>query len=208
MIDEQTDEFIKAYRESMDKQKDLAMQNLETQRRNDFANIMSRANQAGMMYSNFPQRSKLQYDTQTYLPGRAKIQSTYQTGLQKLRENVIDTSNQLKSINEAIAELNNDANEPIEPETPTYSSDLGDYYSAAKGFQFVDENNNPIRANTWATKTGQNVWDVVKGMASAGDVNATRALAGYSNANKQLTDEEVAAFGALGISTAGYGRRP
>lgn len=90
----------------MDEQKDLAMQNLDNQRRNDFATIMGGANKAGMMYSNFPQRSKIQYDTQTYMPNQIKTFNTYKTGLQKLRENIISTSNQLKTINEAIAELN------------------------------------------------------------------------------------------------------
>lgn len=106
MIDDTTDSFINAYRDSLDRQKDLAMQNLQNQRRNDFQTIMSNANAAGMMYSNFPQRSKIQYDTQTYMPNQAKIQSTYQTGLQKLRQNIISTANQLKSVNEAIADLN------------------------------------------------------------------------------------------------------
>lgn len=106
MISDTVDPFINAYRESLDRQKDLAMQNLDTQRRNDFATIMSGANKVGMMYSNFPQRSKIQYDTQSYLPNQIKTQQTYQTGLQKLRENIISTSNQLKTINDAIAELN------------------------------------------------------------------------------------------------------
>lgn len=106
MIDSTVDPFIKAYRESLDSQRDLAMQNLDNQRRNDFTSLMSNANVAGALYSNFPQRDKIKYDTQTYMPSQVKIQSTYQTGLQKLRENVINASNQLKSINEAIAELN------------------------------------------------------------------------------------------------------
>lgn len=106
MIDKTVDPFINAYRESLERQKDLAMQSLGNQRRNDFQTIMSNANAAGMMYSNFPQRSKIQYDMQTFMPNQIKTQQTYQTGLQKLRENIINTSNQLKSINDAIAELN------------------------------------------------------------------------------------------------------
>lgn len=106
MINQDVDPFINAYRDSLERQRDLSMQNLDAQRRNDYRTIMSGANAAGMMYSNFPQRSKIQYDTQTYMPTQAKIQSTYQTGLQKLRQNIISTSNQLKSINDAIAELN------------------------------------------------------------------------------------------------------
>lgn len=106
MINEEVDPFINAYRQSLDRQKELAMQNLDNQRRNDFRTIMGTANTAGMMYSNFPQRSKIQYDTQTYMPSQVKIQSSYQTGLDKLRQNIISTSNQLKTINDAIAELN------------------------------------------------------------------------------------------------------
>jgi len=59
-----------------------------------------------MLYSNFPQRDKIKYDTQSYVPNQVKIQQGYQTGLQKLRENTINMANQLKTINEAIAELN------------------------------------------------------------------------------------------------------
>lgn len=106
MIDDTVDPFIKEYRDSLERQRDLRLQSLDNQRRNAQTSIMSGANKAGMMYSNFPQRSKIQYDTQTYLPGQVKIQQGYQTGLQKLRENIINTSNQLKTINEAIADLN------------------------------------------------------------------------------------------------------
>ena len=106
MIDQELDPFITAYRDSLERQRDLSLQNLANQRKLDQTAIMTGANKAGMMYSNFPQRSKIQYDTQTYLPGQIKIQQGYQTGLQKLRENIINTSNQLKSINEAIADLN------------------------------------------------------------------------------------------------------
>lgn len=106
MINENVDPFIQNYHDSLQRQRDLAQQNLQNQRSLDFANIMSSANEAGMMYSNFPQRAKIQYDTSTYTPSTVKVQQTYQTGLQKLRENVINTANQLKSVNEAIAELN------------------------------------------------------------------------------------------------------
>ena len=106
MIDQELDPFITAYRDSLERQRDLSLQNLANQRKLDQTAIMTGANKAGMLYSNFPQRSKIQYDTQTYLPGQIKIQQGYQTGLQKLRENIINTSNQLKSINEAIADLN------------------------------------------------------------------------------------------------------
>lgn len=106
MIDSTVDPFINAYRDSLERQRDLSMQSLDNTRRNDFATIMAGANKAGMLYSNFPQRDKIKYDTQSYMPSQIKIQQGYQTGLQKLRENTINMANQLKTINEAIAELN------------------------------------------------------------------------------------------------------
>ena len=106
MINDTIDPFINAYRDSLQQQRDLAMQNLNNTRRNDYASIMSNANTAGALYSNFPQRDKIKYDTQTCQPNQIKIQQSYQTGLDKLRSNIISTANQLKTINEAIAELN------------------------------------------------------------------------------------------------------
>lgn len=105
-INENVDPFILSYRDSLERQRDLAQQNLLNTRRNDFANMMGAANAAGMMYSNFPQRQKIQYDTSNYQPQMVKIQQSYQTGIDKLRENTINLANQLQSVNEAIAELN------------------------------------------------------------------------------------------------------
>lgn len=106
MINETIDPFISAYRDSLDRQKDLSIQGLENNRRQQRQAIMSSANKAGMMYSNFPERTMIQYDTTTFTPAVTKVQQSYQTGLQKLRENTINMANQLKSINEAIADLN------------------------------------------------------------------------------------------------------
>lgn len=99
-------QFIKNYRDSLQAQYDAGVNDLGQQRRNDFATIMSGANKAGMLYSNFPQRSKIQYDTQTFYPSAIKARQSYQTALDKLRENAINLYNQNKSIAEAIADLN------------------------------------------------------------------------------------------------------
>lgn len=106
MINDTIDPFINAYRDSLDRQRDLANQNLANNRRNQFQSIMAGANKVGMMYSNFPERAKIQYDTGTYIPAVSKVQSTYQTGLDKLRSNTVNLANQLKTINEAIDDLN------------------------------------------------------------------------------------------------------
>ena len=100
------DTVLKSYRDALEAQKQASEAALENQRNNDFATIMARANKAGMMYSNFPERSKIQYQTSTYLPSLQKVYTTYQTGQQKLRENAIKYANQIKSLDEAIADLN------------------------------------------------------------------------------------------------------
>lgn len=99
-------EFIMNYRKALKNQYDAGNAALTQQRTNDFANIMSGANKAGMMYSNFPQRSKLQYDTSTFYPAQIKSYQSYQTALDKVRNNAINLYNQNKSIAEAIADLN------------------------------------------------------------------------------------------------------
>ena len=99
-------QFVQNYRNALQSQYDASVANLNQQRKNDFATIMSGANKAGMMYSNFPQRSKIQYDTQTFYPTAIKTRQSYQTALDKLRANAISLYNQNKTIAEAIADLN------------------------------------------------------------------------------------------------------
>lgn len=103
---DEINDFYKNYRESLSRQNEVGQQNLLQQRRNAQASIMSGANKAGMLYSNFPQRSKIQYDVQTYDPARIKLQTTYQTGLDKLRDSVLSKQNAIREIQENIAHLN------------------------------------------------------------------------------------------------------
>lgn len=106
MINDEIDPFITAYRDSLERQRDLSSQAIDNTRKNQFQQIMTSANKVGMLYSNLPERAKTQYDTGTYLPAVASNQSTYQTGLDKLRSNTVSLVNQLREINEAIANLN------------------------------------------------------------------------------------------------------
>lgn len=104
--DDQIQSFYQNYRDSLDRQLQTAQQNLEQQRRNQQQAIMSGANAAGMMYSNFPERAKIQFDTETYTPNVVKLQQTYQTGLDKLRSNIVNYQNSISQIQKAIADLN------------------------------------------------------------------------------------------------------
>lgn len=106
MIDESLNPFITAYRETLEPAYEAQMKALEQQRKNDYASIMSNANVKGAMFSNFPMRDKIKYDTKTYYPSMIKYRQSYQTALDKLRENTANLINQTKSINEAISDLN------------------------------------------------------------------------------------------------------
>ena len=98
--------FYQNYRDSLDRQYQASLQNLEQQRKNMQSSIMGAANKAGMMYSNFPERSKIQYDQNTYQPAQIKLQNTYQTGLDSLRQNILNYQNSIADIQESIAHLN------------------------------------------------------------------------------------------------------
>lgn len=98
--------FYQNYRDSLDRQYQTSLQNLAQQRKNAQASIMSGANKVGMMYSNFPEKSKIQYDQNTYQPAQIKLHNTYQTGLDSLRQNILNYQNSIADIQESIAHLN------------------------------------------------------------------------------------------------------
>lgn len=102
----QVKDFYQNYRDSLDRQYQSALQSLEQQRKNAQTAIMGGANKAGMLYSNFPARAKIQYDQETYQPAQIKLQNTYQTGLDSLRNNMLKYQNSIKEIQENIDHLN------------------------------------------------------------------------------------------------------
>lgn len=107
MYDEnQIKDFYQNYRDSLDRQYQTAVQSLEQQRKNAQTSIMSGANKVGMLYSNFPIRSKIQYDQNTYQPSQIKLQSSYTTGLGQLRNNILKYQNSIAEIQDSIAHLN------------------------------------------------------------------------------------------------------
>lgn len=99
-------DWLTNYRNALKAQNDADVKALDTTRENAQTSIMSNANRAGLLYSNFPQINKLKYDTQTYYPAIIKTQQGYQTSLDKARQNAINLWNQNKTIQEAINELN------------------------------------------------------------------------------------------------------
>lgn len=106
MPEQQLNDFVKNYRDALARQYQSSLQSLNQQRLNDQRSIMSNANRAGMLYSNFPARDKIIYDQQTFLPNQVKLFQSYSTGLDKLRQNVVNYQNSIKNIQDAIADLN------------------------------------------------------------------------------------------------------
>lgn len=104
--DQEIQDFYKNYRENLSRQYENDKLLLDQQRKNAQASIMSGANKAGMMYSNFPERSKIQYDQNSYQPTLVKIQNSYLTGLDTLRKNILKYQNSIADIQDSIAHLN------------------------------------------------------------------------------------------------------
>lgn len=98
--------FYQNYRDSLDRQYQSALQSLDQQRRNSHTAIMGGANKAGMMYSNFPAVQKIKYDQGTYQPAQIKLQTSYQTGLDQLRNNMLKYQNSIAEIQDNINHLN------------------------------------------------------------------------------------------------------
>lgn len=155
-MNDELNSFIANYRNELDRQRDLGMQNLDNNRRNQFQNLMGSANTAGMMYSNFPERAKMQYDTSTYLPSKIKLQQSYQTGLDKLRSNTTNYINQLASINEAISDLNETNTRASLPKSAAVLNEAGDWVAPdlSGGSQFRNAKNSPVRFGTVAQRAG------------------------------------------------------
>lgn len=93
-----------AYKVQYDTQRNL----LNEQRRQQQAQTMSQVNTAGMAYSNFPQRTMIQYDTNTFMPAYTKLNTTYLTGLDSLRNKGTQLANSIRTTQEAINDLNDD----------------------------------------------------------------------------------------------------
>lgn len=158
MIDEKMQSFIDEYRDALGVQRDLSLQNLENARRNAYTNTMASANTAGMMYSNFPERAKIQYDTNVYQPGKEKIQTSYLTGLDNLRNNITDTLNSIAHYRDETNALNKitDSQNHNLPEGARLLNSAGDYvFEDENGvMQYRNAKGEKIRFGTSAKHSG------------------------------------------------------
>jgi hypothetical protein len=171
-------EFLKAYRDSLRNQYDANVSSYKQQKRNADAQIMSAANKAGMMYSNFPQRSKIQTEAD-YLTGLSKLRGTYQTGLDKLRNNAVDAYNQIKAYEEAIADLNGSGGGTGGNENPstTGNTDGNNPSNTIKGDYDIVEHI-PTDKNAGTSSNKSTFWQDVANSQSVGNDQTWQRRAG------------------------------
>lgn len=102
----EVDPFIKNYREALAAQQQASIDSINQERQNQQESIMANANSRGLMYSNFPARTKIQYDTNTYYPALEQINNSYRTGLDTIRQNISNNYNTIASLKQQIKHLN------------------------------------------------------------------------------------------------------
>lgn len=103
---ESNNEFVNNLRTALTESYDAGMANLANQRQLDQSALMNKANKAGVMFSNIPQRMKIQYDTSTYMPAQVNLRNSYQTGLDTLRQNGLNAANQVAYYQQMIDHYN------------------------------------------------------------------------------------------------------
>lgn len=99
-------DFLRNLREALQQSYNAGLKQLENQRQLDQSAIMNKANKAGVMFSNIPQRMKLQYDTNTYMPNQVKLNQSYQSGLDSLRNAGMNAANQVAYYQQMIDHYN------------------------------------------------------------------------------------------------------
>lgn len=136
-------DFLKNYRDTLTNQYGSNVSALNQSKRNTEAQIMSNFNRRGTMYSNLPQREKIKNET-NYLNNLADLRTTYQTGLDKLRNNAVDTYNNIKDLEDQIKDLQ-DYKADVESGKTSTSTGIE---ALAESLQQILGNNNDTKATT------------------------------------------------------------
>jgi hypothetical protein len=186
-------DFINEYRDTMKQNYDFNVSAIENQRNNDYQSIMSQANKRGMMYSNFPERAKIQYDADTYLPNLKNAYTSYQTGLDKLRSSALSAYNNIKETQAQIDHINK-LKKTSDESNKSSGMDIkwGKVGTKNGGIWYYDNDGNPVRMSTWLRNNGyadstEGYLEGAKALNSAGYLsdNDYNALVEESK-NKQL----------------------
>lgn len=149
----------------------------------------------GTYYSGLPTWERAQNAT-AYAEKMNGLNKNLLTAQESVWRNIQDVMDKVNAYNEA-AKKNNSGTTGTTGRG--YSTNLGDYYSSEKGYQFVDKDGNPITAAAWAKLCGYDTWAVVDQMAANGDKGAQAANRTRNKPQDQWTDEEKAARARLGV---------
>lgn len=146
-------QFVREYRDALKQNYDAQVDLVNQQNRNDRASIMAEANKRGMMYSNFPERAKMQYQVNTYLPSLRSAYTTYQTGLDKLRSNALGSYNAIKTLQDQINDLNAKYRQTDDDEDDP-DNIKGDWAIKNGATWFKNDEGDNIRFSTFARNNG------------------------------------------------------
>ena len=151
---------------------------------------ISYANEAkGTYYSGIPTWQRAQ-NAAVYSEKMSDLNKGLMSSQESVWKTVSDYLDRINAYNEA-------ANSGTSKTKSGYP--LSAYYSSEHGYQFVDSDGNPIRANSWAELNGRDIWSVITEMAANGDQNAKTALGTQGKSKDQLTPEEKSALSNLGL---------
>lgn len=196
-------DFLASYRDAMKQNYDANVAQIEQQRRNDYGSIMSQANKRGMMYSNFPERSKMQYDAETYLPNLAGAYKNYQTGLDKLRSSAISSYNAIRETQDQInhlKEMGDIANSANSSKLKWGRKWVGNKWDR----KFYDNDYNPVTFATFARKNGYD-------NTSTGYLDAARAFLSddqYTQLQRIFDAQRETKTPNLIYNASGFGNTP
>jgi len=171
-------DFLKNYRDTLTNQYGSNVSALNQSKRNTEAQIMSNFNRRGTMYSNLPQREKIKNET-NYLNNLADLHTTYQTGLDKLRNNAVDTYNNIKDLEDKIKDLQ-DYKADVESGNTSSGSGLE---ALAQTLQQILGNNNDTKATTSSTDSGESTITAQDPVSTKDAWNAARDVLGKMGFN-------------------------
>lgn len=207
MINDEINDFVKTYRETLDMEKDKALQNLENTRKLQHQSIMSNANKAGMMYSTFPERAKIQYNTGTYEPAVSKINQSYQTGVDKIRDSSASLYNSLAGLREQVDEFKRKTAKLKEDSSTEYKApvnedgtpkDINDYTATELSDLYKQVNvGNPVDYDANAANRSNTLgdWQFQDAEGNAIRFGTYAKRLGATN-NEEILDMAKLAFGA------------
>lgn len=191
--------FVREYRDALKQDYDSQVDLINQQNRNDRAGIMAEANKRGMMYSNFPERAKMQYQANTYLPNLRSAYTSYQTGLDKLRSNALGSYNTIKTLQDQIKDLNEKYQQSKDDDD--VDNTKGDWAVKSGTTWFKNDKGDNIRFSTFARNNGYDA--TTEGYLKAAEKYLTKEE--YKKLKRIVNAQQGTSHANLGHNANSYG---